>query len=301
MKKTLQLLLISGVVVSLCASAQAETKEERKARIERKYLHQKVTAEELDILTPTDLEAEDSLERNEDAPDEEWQESTPLVRRGSPRRPVRRASSALLDDESDLEDSESQLVAERRREKLQDSWDRLQAQQRALAEESSDYSSYYSTYGSSSSAGSSGYTYGSSSTGSGYSPSSYTSSGYTYGSTSSGSYTYGSSSSGSSSTGYSSLYSSGSQSGYGSSAYSSPLPSSYSSAGSSSSSSTAYSSTPAAYEWGSAGSSSSFGSAQTTPPSYRSTTPSTPTTPFRQNGSSFWNSGDDAFMKLNND
>lgn len=60
MKGIVQIVLIAGMMLPLCHVAQGETMEERKQRIQRKYLREKQDVTRLDMVVPT-LEDDDDI------------------------------------------------------------------------------------------------------------------------------------------------------------------------------------------------------------------------------------------------
>ncbi|MBN2685830.1 MAG: hypothetical protein JXR40_11175 [Pontiellaceae bacterium] len=169
MNGILRILLVVGVVAPLLgATVSAETREERKLRIERKYLFEQQEVVQLNLELPDDLD-EDLLGRDPGfaaRSDESLAAGGGMLRRPSGGT-VRRAASYLdAEGEDGLfgEESDSEMTdAELRRQKLDENWERLMEAQRTRVTERSTSPGYSgSVYGSSDagSYGSSPYAYG---------------------------------------------------------------------------------------------------------------------------------------------
>ncbi len=167
MNGIIRILWVVGVLVPLmCATVSAETREERKLRIERKYLFLQQEVVQLNLEQPDDPD-EDPLGRDPDfraSSNESLVSGSGMVRRPS-GAPVRRATGfEETEEEYDLfgETSGGDVTAaDLRRQKLDDNWQRLMDAQRTRSTERSPSSAYglspYSSGASSGSAYSSGY------------------------------------------------------------------------------------------------------------------------------------------------
>ncbi|MBN2703029.1 MAG: hypothetical protein JXR23_02360 [Pontiellaceae bacterium] len=180
MNGIIRVLWVVGLVAPLmCVAVSAETREERKLRIERKYLFEQQEVVQLNLELPDDPD-EDPFGRDPDfkaGSDESLASGTGMVRRPSVA-PVRRATSfAETEEEYGLfgETSDGDVTAaDLRRQKLDDNWQRLMDAQRTRNTERSSSPGYSgSIYGSNDSLG-----YGSSPYSSGASSGSASSSGY---------------------------------------------------------------------------------------------------------------------------
>jgi len=150
----------------MCTTVSAETREERKLRIERKYLFEQQEVVQLNLELPDDPD-EDPLGRDpgfKASSNESLAAGSGMVRRPS-GAPVRRATGfEETEEEYGLfgETSDSDMTAaDLRRQKLDDNWQRLMDAQRTRSTERSPSSAYglspYSSGASSGSAYSSGY------------------------------------------------------------------------------------------------------------------------------------------------
>ena len=144
MKKAAQLFIIIGSVLLLQQIARGETMEERKLRIERKYLMKQQKVEQIDLgvyeLAPDDeLEGQGLLAEGNDSDAMTGQG----VRRSG--RIIRRTVASGWDEGDDTyaeNSAEQSDELANRREALWGNWNRLQSDRRAAANQTDPYSDY---------------------------------------------------------------------------------------------------------------------------------------------------------------